>query len=96
MDCGRAEIREQAYRLWEDVAQRYEIDGIMLDFFRHPTLFKSAAWGKEVSDAERGSMTDVMQRTRTMTDEIGARRGRPILLAVRTPGSFGYCEGMGI
>ena len=96
VDYGWAEIREQAYRLWEDVARRYEIDGIMLDFYRHPTLFKSAAWGKEVSDAERASITDLMRRTRAMTDQIGAQRGRPILLAVRTPDSVGYCEGMGI
>ena len=96
VDYGRVEIREQAFRLWEDVARRYDIDGIMLDFYRHPTLFKSAAWGQEVSDAERASITDLMRRTRAMTEEYGAQRGRPILLAVRTPDSVGYCEGMGI
>ena len=96
VNYGRAEIREQAFRLWEDVARRYDIDGIMLDFYRHPTLFKSAAWGEEVSDAERASITDLIRRARTMTDEIGAQRGRPILLAMRTPDSVGYCEGMGI
>ena len=96
VNYGRAEIRDQAFRLWEDVARRYDIDGFMFDFFRHPTLFKSAAWGEEVSDAERESMTDLMRRTRAMTDEIGAERARPILLSVRTPDSVGYCNGMGI
>ena len=96
VDYGRDEIREQAFRLWEDVALRHDIDGFMFDFFRHPTLFKSAAWGEAVSDAERERITEMMRRTRAMTDEIGAERGRPILLSVRTPDSAGYCSGMGI
>ena len=39
-------------------------------------------------------MTDLMRRLRAMMDEEGARRGRPILLSVRTPDSAEYCRAL--
>ena len=41
-------------------------------------------------------MSGLIQRTRTMMDEIGVERGRPILLAVRTPDSLEYCKALGL
>jgi len=41
-------------------------------------------------------MTGLLRRIRAMMDEAGARRGRPILFAVRTPDSPGYCKGLGL
>lgn len=41
-------------------------------------------------------MTDLMRRTRAMTEQAGMRRGRPILLAVRVPDSVEYARAVGI
>ena len=33
------EVRELAFRYFEEVCHRYDVDGIELDFFRHPVYF---------------------------------------------------------
>ncbi|MEO6741748.1 MAG: hypothetical protein ABIP20_16005 [Chthoniobacteraceae bacterium] len=43
VDFTRAEIRDLAFRYVEEVCQNYEVDGVELDFFRHPVFFKRAA-----------------------------------------------------
>lgn len=69
---------------------------MLLDFFRHPPTFKSTAWGaKEASDEERAALTELMRRLRDVRDKLGAERGKPILLAVRTPDTFEFCRALG-
>lgn len=90
------EVRELAYRFFEEVCQRFDIDGIELDFMRHCCFFKSVAWGAEATDEERDAMTELLRRTRAMTEREGCRRGRPILLAIRVPDSVEYCRAVGL
>ena len=96
VDYTHDEVRERVFRIWEEVCQNYAVDGLLFDFFRHLTYFKSTAWGGTASKAEIKKMTALLRRTRKMADEIGAKRGRPILLIVRTPDSFGYCKALGL
>jgi hypothetical protein len=90
------EVRDLAYRFFEEVCQKYDIDGMELDFFRHPCFFKSVAEGGRASREELGMMTDLMRRIRRMTEREGLRRGRPILVAIRVPDSVEYCQGIGL
>ncbi|MBM3334671.1 hypothetical protein FJY63_08420, partial [Candidatus Sumerlaeota bacterium] len=90
------EVRDRAFAFFQDVCTRYEVDGVEMDFFRHPTFFKSVATGGEASQQETDMMTDLVRRVRKLTEEIGAKRGRPILIAVRTPDSVGYCRAIGL
>jgi hypothetical protein len=97
VDFAHAEIRDLAFRYVEEVCQNYDVDGVELDFFRHPVFFKRAAVsGSECNDEERTLMTDLLRRIRTMTETEGLRRGRPILLAVRAPDSVDYCRACGL
>ncbi len=96
VDYAQPEVREQVFRILEEVCRNYDVDGLMLDFFRHLTFFKSTAWGKNATKEETALMTGLLRRTRKMADKIGAKRGKPILLIVRTPDSFGYCKGLGL
>ena len=96
LDYGRPEIRERAFRLLEEVCLNYDIDGIELDYFRHPVYFQSTARGELATDKERAAMTEMMVRVRKMADEIGQKRGRPILMAVRVPDSVEYCRAIGL
>jgi hypothetical protein len=84
------------FRFLEEACRTYDIDGLSLDFFRHPVFFASAARGEAATDAERGAMTDLMKRVRTMADEVGAARGKPILLFARVPDSVEYCRAVGL
>lgn len=97
VDFTRDEIRDLAFRYVEEVCRNYDVDGVEIDFIRHPVFFKRAAQtGTECSDEERRLMTDLMRRIRTMTEAEGLRRGRPILLAVRVPDSVEYCRAIGL
>jgi hypothetical protein len=97
VDYTRPEIRDLAFRYVEEVCQRYGVDGVELDFFRHPVFFRRAAQtGTSCDDDERGLMTDLLRRIRRMTEEAGLRRGRPILVAVRVPDSVAYARGCGL
>jgi hypothetical protein len=96
VDYTHPEIRELAFRYFEEVCRNYDIDGIELDFFRHLYLFKSVAYGARASQKELNMLTDLIKRIRVMTEKEGLRRGRPILIAIRVPDSVEYCKGVGI
>jgi hypothetical protein len=97
VDFTRPEIRDLAFRYVEEVCQNYEVDGVEIDFFRHPVFFKRAAQtGTACDDTERGLMTDLIRRIRTMSEREGLRRGRPLLIAVRVPDSVEFSRAIGI
>ena len=90
------EVRDLAFRYLEEVCERYDVDGIELDFFRHMSYLKSVAWGGEASPEEIAGINAFMERVRTMTERIGLRRGRPILVAARVPDSSEYAKRVGL
>jgi hypothetical protein len=90
------EIRELAFRYIEEVCTNYDVDGIELDYFRHFCYFPSTANGGRASDGERALMTALMERVRAMTEEVGAKRGRPILLTIRVSDDMTFNHDMGL
>jgi len=96
VDYGEQEVRELAFDVIEDVMVRYAVDGVELDFYRHPVFFRAHAEGGQATDENRAQMTDLIRRVRAAADEIGARRGRPILLSARVPDSLGYASAVGL
>lgn len=96
VDYARPEIRDLAFRFIEEVCQNYDVDGVELDFFRHLCFFKSTAHGGKASQAERDMMTELMRRVRVMTEEVGLKRGRPILIMVRATDSVDFNREMGL
>lgn len=95
VDYSHAEVRNMAFRLIEEVCQNYDIDGIDMDFFRHLPFFKSVATGGSASQDDLDKMTQLIRRIRSMTEEVGLKRGRPILISVRVPDSVEYCRASG-
>lgn len=77
------EVRDYVFRIVEDYCTRYDIDGVELDFLRHPPFFTPQAWGTPATDEERAQMTDLVRRTRMMTRDIERARDRPFPLAAR-------------
>ena len=96
VDYARPEIRDLAFRFIEEVCRNYEVDGVELDFFRHLCYFKSVANGGKASPEEVAQMTELMRRIRTMTEEIGLKRGRPILVMMRVPDSAEFSIDSGL
>lgn len=96
VDYGRKEIRDQAFRIIEEVCENYDVDGVELDFFRHPIFFGAQALGREASPKDLEAMTDLMRRIRRMTEEVAVKRGRPLLVTVRVPDSVECCAAIGL
>ncbi len=96
VNYGHAEVRERAYGFIDEVCRNYDVDGIELDFFRHPVFFKHTSQGLPVGDEERDCMTDLMRKIQTLIREVGMKRGRPLLVAVRTPDDVSYCNTIGL
>ena len=96
VDYAQPAVRERAFRVLEDLCRRYDIDGLEMDFWRHPPFFKSyAVSGNPASTEERDQMTELLRRIRTMTEEVSLERDRPLLIAVRVPDSVGACLSLG-
>jgi hypothetical protein len=96
VNYGMPEVRDKVFRILRDVATRYPIDGIELDFYRHPVFFKPQMTGEPVTQEHCDLMTDLLRRVRAMTVEVAAKRGRPMLIAVRIPDSLGFARGIGL
>jgi hypothetical protein len=90
------EVREKVLRILTDVAERYNVEGLELDYFRHPIFFQPQIFGQPVTQAQRDLLTDMMRKLRKMADQRAAARGRPLLIAIRVPDSVEYCSGVGI
>ena len=95
-DYGHPAIRQRAFEEIRRICQCHDIDGIELDFFRHPVFFKAHALGEPLGQEHRDAMTDLLRRIRAMTEAIGMRRSRPLLVAVRVPDSLAYSQAIGL
>ncbi|MBN2581260.1 MAG: hypothetical protein JXB10_19925 [Pirellulales bacterium] len=96
VNYGLPVIRDLAFRYVEEICRNYDVDGVELDFFRHPVFFRSTTQGKPATDEERAKMTSLLGRIRSLADEVGIKRGRPILIAVRAPDSVEYGRAIGL
>ncbi len=90
------EVRAKMYQTIKDVCTEHDIDGIEMDFYRHPIYFKTAAFGKPVTDAQRTIMTGFIRKVRAMTEQVSVAGKRPLLIAIRIPGSVEYCKAIGL
>jgi hypothetical protein len=90
------EVRDKVFRILQDVCTRYDVDGLELDFFRHPVYFRPQMTGEPVTQDHCDMMTGLLQRIRDMADEVAEKRGRPVLIAARLPDSLGYCKAIGL
>ena len=85
LDFTYPEVREHLFSLIEEVCRGYDVDGIELDFLRHPRFFPPTTDGNPVDPDHLEMMTDLVRQIRKMADEVEQERGRPLLLAARTP-----------
>ena len=89
-------VREYVLGELRTIAEKYDIDGLNIDFGREPSFFRTVSYGTDATQSQLDLMTGWMGEVRAMLTDIGKRRGRPILLAVRVPDSVGYCRAVGL
>ena len=95
-DYGQEPVRRLIVAMLADVVTRYDIDGVELDFFRHPHYFRAQFYGNPVTQADCDKMTAMIREIRDLCDREGRRRGRPVLIAVRVPDSLGFAKAIGL
>jgi hypothetical protein len=79
-DYSHREVREYHFRLIEEYAERYDFDGLELDWMRFGFHFRP---GSELEGGEL--LTEFMRRTRRLLDGWARRRGHAIRLGARVP-----------
>lgn len=89
-------VRNFALAYILDVVDRYDVDGVWLDFFRHPIFFRSNAQGLPATDEEIAAMTDLLRRLKDELDQRRLRDGKYYLVAVRVPDSVDYARAIGL
>lgn len=90
------EIRRLTVDAMREVCRSYDVDGIELDFLRHPVYFPETMRFESVGRKNVDLMTDMIGEIRQVTEEEGLRRGRPILLAARIPEDEPLSLGIGL
>ncbi len=89
-DMSVPEVRRHRLDHVREVCERYDWDGVELDWQRH-------AFHLPVDDAFRLRyvITDLQRAARRCADEIGRQRGRPLFVAARVAGNLHVCEQIG-
>ena len=81
------QVRQLTVDSLREVAERYDLDGVQIDFARHiPCLPPGRQWEL------RHHVTELMRMARRMLLEVARRRGRPILLAAKVPRNLAGCR----
>ncbi len=81
------EVRQYKLAILREIAERYDLDGISLDFGRHPPFLPA---GRQWEHRE--ALTEFVGEVRRMLQEVAARRGRPFLLAARVADTVPGCH----
>ena len=80
LDYGHQEVRDHMFLLIQEAVQRYDCDGIELDFNRFPVLFKAGTSPDRIA-----KMNAFVRRLRKMLDDEGKKRNRHLVMGVRPP-----------
>jgi hypothetical protein len=91
MDFQYPEVRDFVFRPMEELATKYDVDGLELDWMRWVRMFSEDV----PRDTRIAIMTDYHRRIRKMLDQVGSRKGKHLLLSVRVPATLDECENAG-
>ena len=80
LDYAHREVRDFYKALIVETLERYDVDGLELDFMREPYVFSV---GREAEGAP--VLAAWVREIRELTAAAAARRGRPVRLGVRVP-----------
>jgi len=91
LDFEVPQVRDDRLGWISRSAERYDVHGVDLNFFRMPWFFRR---GREAEGTPL--MTDLVRKARRALDEVSEAKGAPMLLGVRVPGTVETCARVGI
>jgi len=87
LDYSHPRVRALKLRIIEEFFDRWDFDGIELDWLRHTLYFPRG------TEREKGHhLTDLMRQIRRTLQAKAQWRGRPIEIAVRVPEKLAWCD----
>jgi len=90
LDYAFEKVREDRLHWIEHTAMRYDMDGVDMNFFRMPWVFKPGEEEKNMP-----LMTEFMRQAHHRVDAASRHLGRPVLLGARVPGTIETCNHIG-
>jgi hypothetical protein len=78
LDYGFPEVREHVAAVLIEMFEDFDVDGLELDFMRHPAFFRPLE-----AYANRYLMTDMIRHVKSKMNAAAAKKGRKLELAVR-------------
>ena len=92
LDFTHREVRDLALATAREMLENWDVDGFECDWLRFPHQVNDAA---EKDGSGCAALTAFMRDLRRVVDEIGARRGRKIKIAVRVASRMEAAKGLG-
>ena len=83
VDYAHPEVRDLMVETFKEVLAGYDVDGVDLDFLRHPAFFPETRLFEPVTRSHLEMMSGMVGRIRTEVLAASRRKGRPILMSVR-------------
>ena len=96
LDFEQPEVLDHLAHIQEEVSDKYDVDGMEIDYFRSPMFFCSNLDYQPATATQVEILTGFQQRLRQTHLQAGNQRGRPILTAVRVPATPAACRHVGI
>jgi hypothetical protein len=90
-DYGKKEVRDHHFKLIEEIAELYDMDGLELDWMRHGYHFRPGFEGEGIN-----ILTGFMTEVRHLLDKWESKRGHGIKLGVRVPSRPQTSLGLGM
>lgn len=91
LDWAVPEVRDHKFAFLREICEGYDIDGLELDFQRHPSYFKP----ETPKEDRRRIMAEFVRRTRELLDRTSAQ-GRRRWLCARIPAYVASHAGLGL
>jgi len=91
LDYGRPEVRAHAMDYVRELLEKYDADGLELDWMRFGYHFQPGQEG-----AGAALLTDFMREVRGLTQSWAKKRGHPIRLGARVPTTPESARGLGM
>jgi hypothetical protein len=91
LDFAHPEVRQHLMKLLDEMLERYDVDGISLDWMREPLAFRP---GHEIAGGKL--LTQFMAEFRDKANRAGQKRGHKILVGARVPARPEHARGLGL
>jgi len=89
-------VREHIMRFIREAIERWEWDGLELDYGRNASLFPAVFEGRSATDEDRKTLTIFQRQIRERANAAALNRRRPCLIAVVVPETIEKARHVGI